>query len=41
MELFGPRPGQNTQVGFLPSRVPRRASRILWRLAKGIRCCDL
>jgi len=33
----GPRPVQNTQMGFLPPRVTRRASRILWRLAKGIR----
>jgi len=39
-ELLDPRPGHNSEMGFLPPRVPRRASRILWRLAKSIRICD-
>jgi len=40
-ELFGNKSGPNSKVIFLPSRVPRRASRILWRFAKSIRSWDL
>jgi len=29
LELFGPRSGPNSKMGFLPSGIPRKASRIL------------